>query len=68
MPRNLIRPILCDAEPMLGEVSREVVRRKWLPGIALQAPALDTSRWQTRGARGFSWYPRGKCADRRSAH
>jgi hypothetical protein len=68
MPRNLINQVACDAEPMLGEVSRQTVRRTWLPAVALQAHALDTARWQTRAARGLSWNRSGRGVDRSLAH
>lgn len=66
MPRNLIRPALFDAEPMLGEVSHTIATRTWLPMQASRAQALDTARWQTRAARGLSWHRSG--IDRRGMH
>jgi hypothetical protein len=68
MPRNLISQVAYDAEPMLGEVSRSVVRRTWLPVYAMQEQSLDTTRWQTRAARGLSWNRSGKGLPRGSAH
>ncbi|MGH8240600.1 MAG: hypothetical protein ACREXP_26785 [Steroidobacteraceae bacterium] len=58
MSRTLIRQIVCDAEPMLGHV-RDTARYGWLPDYARQVRAVDTKLWQTRAARGFSWYSKG---------
>jgi hypothetical protein len=64
MPRNVIKPIPQYAEPMLGEVAlqpvtiepvRKPVRNTWLPEVARIEPALDTTLWLTRAARGYSW-------------
>jgi hypothetical protein len=68
MPRNLINSVAYDAEPMLGEVSRTIVRPKWLPAYAIQEPSLDTTRWQTRAARGLSWHRSGTGIGRRRTH
>jgi hypothetical protein len=68
MFRSVIRPVAYDAEPMLGMLVREPVRSTWLPTFATQAPELDTARWQTRAARGFSWNRSGKAPLRRCAH
>jgi hypothetical protein len=59
MPRNFIRQIALDAEPMLGAITNQPVERTWLPAFALHAVAVDTARWQTRAARGFSWHRSG---------
>jgi hypothetical protein len=47
--RNPIKP----SEPAL---------RSWLPTPALQVAVLDTSRWQTRAARGISWHRSGSAS------
>jgi hypothetical protein len=59
MPRNFIRQIALDAEPMLGAIASQPVQRTWLPAFALRSAAIDTTRWQTRAARGFSWHRTG---------
>jgi len=66
MLRSLIRPTMQAAEPMLATISREPARRNWLPNVA--ETALETSRWQTRAARGFSWHRSGTAIHRRLAH
>lgn len=66
MPRSLIRPIVQAAEPMLATITRDPARRRWLPHVA--ETALETSRWQTRAARGFSWHRSGTANHRRLAH
>jgi hypothetical protein len=66
MPRPLIRPIVQAAEPMLATITREPARRSWLPNVA--EAAVETSRWQTRAARGFSWHRSGTAIHRRLAH
>jgi hypothetical protein len=68
MPRQVIRPIVQAAEPMLATIKREPAQRSWLPQIAQEAETLDTSRWQTRAARGFSWHRSGTAIHRRLAH
>ncbi len=68
MTRNIIKPVVQHAEPMLAEVSSSAARKSWLPYSALQAEAVDVSRWQTRAARGLSWHRSGKVLDRRLAH
>jgi hypothetical protein len=59
MPRNLIHQIPFDAEPMLAAITSQPVQRTWLPAFALHSLAVDTARWQTRAARGFSWHRSG---------
>lgn len=66
MTRPLIRPTVQAAEPMLATITREPARRSWLPNVA--AEAVETSRWQTRAARGFSWHRSGTAIHRRLAH
>ena len=60
MPRNLISQVVCDAEPMLGEVRSVAATRVWHPVFAFEACPLDTARWQTRAAHGLSWNRGGK--------
>ncbi len=67
MPRPVIRPIVQAAEPMLATIAHEPVRHSWLPHIA-ETQALDTARWQTRAARGFSWHRNGAAIQSRLAH
>jgi hypothetical protein len=68
MPRQVIRPIVQDAEPMLAAISLESAHRSWLPQVAQTMPPLDVSRWQTRAARGISWHRSGNAIHRRLAH
>jgi hypothetical protein len=67
MPRNVIRPIVYDPEPMLALVTSTPTPRTWLPEIAARAASVDTTRWQTRAAHGLSWHRAGR-ATRRYAH
>jgi hypothetical protein len=66
MTRPIIRPTVQAAEPMLATITREPARRSWLPNVAEEV--LETSRWQTRAARGFSWHRSGTAIHRRLAH
>jgi hypothetical protein len=68
MPRNLSRQVAFDAEPMLAEIKTTSVRSTWLPAFAATSAMLDTSRWQTRAARGLSWNRSGKPIKSRGAH
>jgi hypothetical protein len=67
MPRQIIRPIVQAAEPMLATITHQPVRRSWLAHIT-ETEVLDTARWQTRAARGFSWHRSGAATHRRLAH
>jgi hypothetical protein len=68
MPRNILTHVAQYAEPMLAEVSSASVRKSWLPYSAMHTEVVDTSRWQTRAARGLSWHRSGKVPERRTAH
>jgi hypothetical protein len=67
MPRQIIRPIVQAAEPMLATIAHEPVCRSWLPRVT-ESEGLAVARWQTRAARGFSWNRTGAAARRRPAH
>jgi len=47
-----------EPERLLEPVRIEPLRR-WLPAQPAARPALDTTRWRTRAARGFSWHATG---------
>jgi hypothetical protein len=68
MPRNFIRQVAFDAEPMLAGITIAPARNLWLPAFAATSATLDTSRWQTRAARGLSWNRSGKPHRSRTAH
>jgi hypothetical protein len=68
MNRNVIRPVAHDPQPMLGTIAPQPVRSTWHTAINAQALGLNTARWQTRAARGFSWNRGGRAFDRRFAH
>jgi hypothetical protein len=55
-------------ELRLAQVECTPRQNNWLPAFAVSSAALDTARWQTRGARGLSWHRSGKFPVKRFAH
>jgi hypothetical protein len=55
-------------ELRLAQVECTPRQNNWLPAFATSSAALDTTCWQTRGARGLSWHRSGKFLVKRIAH
>jgi hypothetical protein len=67
MLRKIVQQVRVP-ELRLVEVTSTPRQNNWLPVFAHNQEALDTTHWQTRGARGHSWHRSGKSIVRRIAH